>query len=199
MSGFAMIYGFYYLSDERFDFLSEISFTVMLVTGFICTNAIKLLPNPFPSIDSNLKILVIAALSGIIGAVLALLRNTVGKWITNKLIIRFVRRKSASPLFWYHLLDKPSKPMWIRLRNNEHKYMIEGLLVSLDEANENPYLELCNCRRLDLFGCVIDDKDANDIQKHYVVRADSFDEIQIIYDKKSDMLVNISINETQED
>lgn len=193
-SGFAFIAGFYSLIDKRFDFFSEIGFTVMLALGFVCTNLLQILPKPFVITDSNVRGVLIVIASGCLGLLTALIRNVFGKR-ASLFIIKYGRRRTSSKLFWYYLLDEKDKPVWLRLRNDEGNYILEGVLLSLDEADENPYLLLGYCRRLDLDGALAADDCASKSNVQYVVRADSFNEIQIIYDEKSSKCVDLKIIE----
>lgn len=97
-SGFAFIAGFYFLIDRRFDFFSEISFSVMLVLGFVCTNFLQALPFSFVIENAYIRNIAIFIISGIIGFLVALIRNTIGERAI-KFVIRTGRRKTSSAFF----------------------------------------------------------------------------------------------------
>lgn len=185
-SGFAFIAGFYFIVDKRFDFFSDISFSVMLVLGFVCTNGLQAIPVPFVISDIYLRNILIFLISGIIGLVVAFITNTAGVR-ANKLVLKLGRRKTSSSFFWYDRLDTKDKPTWLRLISYEHEYMLQGVLLSLDEAKENPYLLLGYCRKYDLDGTPIEDQYAENEKVQCVVSADAFQEIYLIYDKHSDI------------
>lgn len=193
-SGFAFIAGFYFLIDRRFDFFSEISFSVMLVLGFVCTNFLQALPSPFVIENAYIRNIAIFIISGIIGFFAAFIRNTIGQW-TSKFVIKIGRHKTSSSFFWYDLLDDKDKPIWLRLTNHEQGYILQGVLLALDEVQDNPYLLLGYCTKYDLNGDLIDNRYAENKQYQYVVRADTFQEIVLIYNKESNKPIELTISE----
>lgn len=194
-SGFAFIAGFYFLIDRRFDFFSEISFSVMLVLGFVCTNLLQVLPSPFVIENAYIKNIAIFILSGIIGLFVAFIRNTIGQWVS-KFVVKTRRRKTSSSFFWYDLLDDKDTPVWLRLINHKQGYVLQGVLFSLDEAHQdNPYLLLGYCTKYDLKGNIMDNQYAKDKRYRCVVRANTFQEIVLIYDKKSNKPIELTISE----
>lgn len=193
-SGFAFIAGFYFLIDRRFDFFSEISFSVMLVLGFVCTNLLQAFPAPFVIENAYFRNIAIFLISGFIGFLVALIRNTLGQQ-ASKFVIKTGRRKTSSSSFWYDLLDDKDKPIWLRLIDQEHGHILQGVLLSLDEAQDNPYLLLGYCTKFNLEGDILDNQHANDKRYQCVVRADAFQEIIFIYDEKSDKPIELSVSE----
>ncbi len=193
-SGFAFLCGFYLWIDRRFDFLSEISFSIMLVIGYLLDTIARSLPKNFGFTNESIRNLVFVFISFICGMVLAILRNKVGSKVS-KFIIRYGRRKSSSEFFWYDILDEKDKPVWIRLSNIENKYILEGVLLSLAETEDNPYLLLGYCKKYNLDGTAIDNENANENDKHIqkIVRPDSFDEITLFYAEDSSKAVELNI------
>jgi len=190
-SGFACIAGFYFIVDRRFDFFSEISFSVILVLGFACTNFLQALPTSFVITDIYIRNVLIFITSCVIGLLAAIIRNTIGKRV-NEFIIEHGRRKTSSSSFWYDRLDVKEKPIILRLVNYEQKCILQGVLLSIDEAKENPYLLLGYCRKFDLDGHTLDEQYASDEKVQCVVRADIFQEIYLIYDEESDCRVPLN-------
>lgn len=193
-SGFAFLCGFYLWIDRRFDFLSEISFSIMLVIGYLLDTIARSLPKNFGFTNESIRNLVFVFISFICGMVLAILRNKVGSKVS-KFIIRYGRRKSSSEFFWYDILDEKDKPVWIRLSNIENKYILEGVLLSLAETEDNPYLLLGYCKKYNLDGTAIDNENVNENDKHIqkIVRPDSFDEITLFYAEDSSKVVGLNI------
>lgn len=191
-SGFSLITGFYFIIDKRFDFFSDISFSVMLVLGFVCTNFFQALSIPYIISNTYVRNILIFIASGIIGLFVALIRNTIGTR-ANKFIIKIGRRKTSSSLFWYDRLDAKDKPVWLRLINYEQEYILQGVLLSLDEAKENPYLLLGFCKKFDLDGSPIDRQYETSENVQCIVRADTFQEIYMIYDPNSDLRIPLNL------
>lgn len=192
-SGFAFLCGFYLLVDRRLDFFSEISFWIMLVIGFVCTNIMRI-----PNIDTSdmnvgLKNIIVLCGSFVAGIVIAGVQKVGGDKI-NRLVIKMGRRKSSTAFFWYELLDKKDKPIWLRLKNIEKGYVLEGVLLAIDEAKENPYLLLGYCKKYDLEGKLLENEYAESERVQCVVRADSYDEIVVIYDEQSEKIVKLDIH-----
>ncbi len=190
--GFSFIFGFYLLIDRRFDFFSEVGFTIMLVIGFLNVNIIGALPSPFVLKSSSLRNVLLVIVVFVIGAVIAIIRNIVGENISN-FIIKCGRRKTSSGLFWYDILDKKDKPIWVRCVNMEKDYILQGVLLSLDEKNENPYLLLGYCSKYDLNGHLIDNQYQNDDRVQFIINPDDFDEIILIYDENSMKKIQLNI------
>ena len=69
------------------------------------------------------------------------------------------------------------------------------MLLALDEIQDNPYLLLGYCTKYDLNGDIVDNRYAEDKQYQYVVRADTFQEIILIYDKDSNKPIELVISE----
>ena len=190
--GFTFIIGYYFLIDRRFDFFAETSFTVMLAIGFFLVNFIQTIPNPFPITNLNFRNILLAIICLFIGAIVALIRNALGAKV-NHFALKMGRRKSSSESFWYDLLDEKDKPVWVRLKSNEKGYILQGILLSLAESNENPYLLLGYCTWYDLKSGSAIREFSNNKCTQCVVRADNFDEIMLIYDQNSEKPININI------
>ena len=107
------------------------------------------------------------------------------------------RRKSSSEFFWYDILDDKDKPIWIRLTNFERQYILDGILLSLAETKDNPYLLLGYCKKYNLDGTPITNENVNANDKHIqkIVRPDSFDEITIFYAENSSKAVELNIDD----
>lgn len=195
-SGFAFLFGFYLLIDRRFDFLSEISFSIMLIVGYLLDTIARSVPANFKFIDESVRNLVFVFLSFICGMGLAVLRNKVGDKVS-KFVIKYGRRKSSSEFFWYDILDDKDKPIWIRLTNFERQYILDGILLSLAETKDNPYLLLGYCKKYNLDGTPITNENVNANDKHIqkIVRPDSFDEITIFYAENSSKAVELNIDD----
>lgn len=166
----------------------------MLVIGYLLDTIARSLPKNFGFTNESIRNLVFVFISFICGMVLAILRNKVGSKVS-KFIIRYGRRKSSSEFFWYDILDEKDKPVWIRLSNIENKYILEGVLLSLAETEDNPYLLLGYCKKYNLDGTAIDNENANENDKHIqkIVRPDSFDEITLFYAEDSSKAVELNI------
>lgn len=193
-SGFVFLCGFYLWIDRRFDFLSEISFSIMLVVGYLLDTIARSVPINFGLTNESIRNLVFVLISFICGMGLAILRNKVGSKVS-KFVIRYGRRKSSSEFFWYDILDEKDKPTWIRLLNYEKEYILEGILLSLAETEDNPYLLLGYCKKYNLDGTAIDKENVNANDEHFqkIVRPDSFDEITLIYEDDSSKAIKINI------
>lgn len=193
-SGFVFLCGFYLWIDRRFDFLSEISFSIMLVVGYLLDTIARSVPINFGLTNESIRNLVFVLISFICGMGLAILRNKVGGKVS-KFVIRYGRRKSSSEFFWYDILDEKDKPTWIRLSNFEKEYILEGILLSLAETEDNPYLLLGYCKKYNLDGTEIDKENVNANDEHIqkIVRPDSFDEITLFYADDSSKAVKLSI------
>ncbi|MCM1142119.1 MAG: hypothetical protein NC453_26415 [Muribaculum sp.] len=193
--GFVFLCGFYLWIDRRFDFLSEISFSIMLVVGYLLDTIARSVPINFGFTNESARNLVFVFISFICGMGLAVLRNTVGGKVS-KFVIRYGRRKSSSEFFWYDILDEKDKPTWIRLTNLEKQYILDGVLLSLAETKDNPYLLLGYCQKYNLDGTPIDNENVNANDKHIqkIVRPDSFDEITLFYADNSSKAVEFNID-----
>lgn len=193
-SGFVFLCGFYLWIDRRFDFLSEISFSIMLVVGYLLDTIARSVPINFGLTNESIRNLVFVLISFICGMGLAILRNKVGGKVS-KFVIRYGRRKSSSEFFWYDILDEKDKPTWIRLSNFEKEYILEGILLSLAETEDNPYLLLGYCKKYNLDGTEINKENVNANDEHFqkIVRPDSFDEITLIYEDDSSKAIKINI------
>ena len=86
--------------------------------------------------------------------------------------------------------------MWIRLTNIDKNYILDGVLLSLSESKENPYLLLGYCKKYDLEGNFIlgetDDGGEQYVQK--IVRPDSFDEITVFYQEGSSKGIKLRVD-----
>ena len=191
--GFAFILGFYLLIDRRFDFFSEIGFTIMLIIGFFNVNIIELLPTPFDIKNTSVRNICVVIVGFFIGIFMALIQNTVGKKIES-FVVKCGRKKTTSELFWYDILDDKDKPMWLRLINNEKKYFLEGVLLSLDENKDNPYFLIGYCTKYDIDGKIIDSKYSQLENVQIIVNPNAFDEIVLIYNKESTKIVKLNFN-----
>ena len=193
--GFVFLCGFYLWIDRRFDFLSEISFSIMLVVGYLLDTISRSFPINFGFTNESARNLVFVLVSFICGMGLAVLRNKVGGKVS-KFVIRYGRRKSSSEFFWYDILDEKDKPTWIRLTNFEKNYILDGVLLSLAETEDNPYLLLGYCKKYSLDGTPIDNENVNANDKHIqkIVRPDSFDEITLFYADNSSKAVELNID-----
>ena len=198
-SGCLFIYSFYFLIDRRFDFFSEISFTIMLIIGFVNVNLLESLSkiqfiSPILSpLPSNVKKLLLLIASIIEGVIFALIRNKFGSEI-DKLIIKCGRHRTSSESFWYYILDEKDKPMWIRLISYKKGTILEGILMTISESEDNPYLLLSYCTKFDIDGHVLQDEYCNNASVQTIVRPDMFDEIIIIYAENSSKPINLTIN-----
>lgn len=192
-SGFLFICGFYFLIDRRFDFFSDVGLSILLVIGFAITNTSRAIPKPFHlpnEFTRNICILLISFLSGL---VVAFIRNKLAPHIS-KFTIKIGRRKTSSINFWYDIIeDDPEKAVWIRLTSFEKNYIIEGILISLSEDRENPYLLLNNYIEYNLDGDIIDDTNFKKDNVQIIVRPDNFDKVMLTYDENSSKCVHINI------
>lgn len=193
-SGFAFICGYYFLIDKRFDFFSEISFWIMLILGFLWTNLIKALPNLFHVTGDNVKNVIVVLGSLFIGLAVALIRNYIEKR-QNDLLNKMGRKKTFSSSFWYELLDDPDKPITVRLRNEEKKYILQGVLLRVSEDDKDPYLLLGYCVRYSLEGKVIDKSLERDKRTQIVVKPSKFDEILFIYSEGSSKIIDLEFKD----
>lgn len=193
--GFVFLCGFYLWIDRRFDFLSEISFSIMLVVGYLLDTIARFVPINFGFANESARNLAFVFISFFCGMGLAALRNKVGGKVS-KFVIRYGRRKSSSEFFWYDILDEKDKPTWVRLTNIEKQYILDGVLLSLAETKDNPYLLLGYCQKYNLDGTPIDNENVNANDKHIqkIVRPDSFDEITLFYADNSSKAVELKIN-----
>lgn len=196
-SGFVFLCGFYLWIDRRFDFLSEISFTIMLVVGYLLDTIARVIPIPknIQFINETVRNLVFVVVSFICGMVVAILRNKIGDKISG-IVIKCGRRKSSSEFFWYDILDEKDKPTWIRLVSYTNQYILDGVLLSLAETDDNPYLLLGYCVKYNLDGTPIDTENVNANDKYIqkVVRPDSFDELTLFYADGSSKAVELNID-----
>lgn len=196
--GFAFLIGFYLINDQRFNFFSDISFTVMLVLGFSCAMLIEYIlaligvnVNYCNLYEKSIVFFIVSFLSGF---GLAILKNVMGERIVS-IAMWLGRRKSMELNFWHSLLDSKEKPVWLRLYSKSNDYVLEGVLISIDEKDENPYLVLSYCRKYDLHGHRINDVFYRNDTTQCVVRADSFDEILLIYAENSDKCIELNVVE----
>lgn len=181
-SGYIFLCGYYLCTDRRFDFLSDISFSVMLVIGYLVDTVALSIPYNFGFTDKSIRNLILVCISFLCGAIIAIIRNKSDEKIS-KFLIKHGRRKSSSKLFWYNILDDKDKPMWIRLTSIERKYILDGVLISLSETEENPYLLLGYCKKYNLEGNPLEKENVDSKDKYVqkIVRPDWFDEITIFY------------------
>ena len=192
--GYIFLCGFYLLLDDRFDFLSETSFYIMLVLGFLINTIVLAIPYDFGLRNIYVRDCVLVVFSFVCGVVSAFIRNYCAPKLEKYLTKNF-RRKTISESFWYNILDDPRKPVWLRLTNLEKKYNLDGVLLELSEDKENPYVLLGYSQKYDLEGNPMVDDNVNSMDGHIkkVVRVDSFDEITIFYDEKSEKTVELKI------
>ena len=181
-SGFTFLCGYYLWSDRRFDFFSDISFSVMLVIGYLVDTIVLAIPYDFGFADKSIRNLSLVCLSFVCGMIIAIVRNGSGSKLS-KFVIKHGRRKSSSEFFWYDILDDKDRPLWIRLANFDKKYILDGVLLSLSETQENPYLLLGYCMKYDLDGKPFEKENVNSEDRYIqkIVRPDSFDEITVFY------------------
>ncbi len=193
-SGYTFLCGFYLLIDRRFDFMSDISFSVMLIIGFLINTIACSVPYNFGFTNINLRNLILVVLSFLCGIAVAFVRNGIGDRVNN-FVIRHGRRKSLSESFWYDILDSKERPIWIRLTNIEKNYNLDGVLLSLSETKENPYLLLGYCKKYDLKGnsIVEENQNSEDMYVQKIVRPDAFDEITIFYSDDSPKGIDLNI------
>lgn len=193
-SGFTFLSGIYLLIDKRFDFMSDISFTIMLVLGFLINTIVSAIPIDFGFRNTYFRNLALVFFSFLCGVAVAILTNNMGDRVNN-FVIRYGRRKSSSDSFWYDILDSKDKPIWIRLTNIEKEYILDGVLLSLAETKENPYLLLGYCKKYDLDGNAIEKENVNAEDRYVqkIVRPDSFDEITVFYSEGSPKGVKINL------
>lgn len=198
-NGFMFLCGFYLLIDKRFDFLSDVSFSIMLIMGYLIDIVIRAIPYDFGIKNTFFRNILVICLSFILGILLAIIKNKYGGKISSY-IIKKGRKKSSSSLFWYDLLDENDKPMWIRLTNIDKQYYLQGILISLSETQDNPYLALGYCKKFDLNGeeIEIENVDSNNARIRKIVRPDSFDEVTILYDMNSDKIIRINMEPNHE-
>lgn len=194
-SGFTFVCGYYLWIDRRFDFLSDISFSVMLVVGYLIDTVIRAIPYDFGFTEESIRNLILVCVSLICGMIVAIMRNKLGGRVS-RFVIRHGRRKSSSELFWYDILDDKDKPIWIRLTNLEKNYILDGVLLSLSETQENPYLLLGYCKKYNLEGLPLEKENVDSEDKYVqkIVRPDSFDEITIFYADGSSKGIELDVN-----
>lgn len=190
-SGFLFLLGFYLLCDKRFDFLSDISFTIMLVIGFIITTGIKEAPFSTQKLSADAKTLIIIVISFCIGGVISFLKNYFGSRVAEILIGIGLRKRTSTNAFWYEVLDKNDTEMGIRLVSYEKQIILQGILLSLDETTDNPYLLIGRCSKYDIKGRLIDNSEENLGNVQCVVKADDFDLIYLLYDEDSIKTIQI--------
>lgn len=194
--GYTFLCGLYILIDKRFDFFSDISFSIMLVLGFLINTIIYAIPINFKVKNEYIEDSLLIGVSFIIGILVAVFRNTIGFKVENFIIDKCQRRKTYSESFWYDILDEKDKPVWLRLTNLEKEYVLDGVLVKISEEKENPYILLGYCKKYHLDGKPILQENINSedgyIQK--IIRVDSFDEITVFYGENSRKKVTLEIN-----
>lgn len=191
-SGFLFVCGFYFFIDRRFDFFSDVSLSIMLVIGFAITNILRAIPKNFHFPNEFVRNISILSLSLVFGIVVAATRNKLAPYISN-FTIKIGRKKTASINFWYDITDSPQKPVWIRLTSFEKNYILEGILFSLSEEKENPYLRLSNYIEYNLDGDILDDTNFEKDNVQIIVRPDNFDKIMLTYDENSSQCVHVNI------
>ena len=191
-SGFLFVCGFYFLIDRRFDFFSDISLSIMLVLGFAITNTLRAIPKSFHFPNDFIRNICILGISLVFGLVIAFVRNKVGPHMT-RFTIKLGRSKTLSNNFWYDIPDQKDKPVWIRLTNFEKNYILDGVLLSMSEEKENPYLLLGNYIKYDLNGEELDAENFDKDNIQIIVRPDDFDEVVVIYDDNSSKCVHLEI------
>lgn len=195
-SGFTFLCGYYLWIDRRFDFLSDISFSIMLVIGYLVDTVADTIPYNFGFTNESVRNLLLVCISFVLGMIIAYVRNKIGSRL-RKFVIKHGRRKSSSEFFWYDILDEKNKPLWIRLTNLEKEYILDGVLLSLSESKENPYLLLGYCKKYNLQGEPLkrDNVDSENKYVQKIVRPDSFDEITVIYEEGSSKGVKLYMEE----
>ena len=192
--GYIFLCGFYLLLDDRFDFLSEISFSIMLVLGFLMNTIVLAIPYDFGLRNIYVRDCVLVVFSFVCGVVSAFIRNYCAPKLEKYLTKNF-RRKTISESCLFKIIYFTRKPVWLRLTNLEKKYNLDGVLLELSEDKENPYVLLGYSQKYDLEGNPMVDDNVNSMDGHIkkVVRVDSFDEITIFYDEKSEKTVELKI------
>lgn len=193
-SGFLFICGFYLLVDRRFDFFSEIGLVIILIIGLGITNPLRTILTNFDFLSDFTRHLIILAASLILGILIAIFRNFLGPHM-RRFTFKLGRSKTSSDNFWYDIPDLKSKPVWVLLRNNKDKYILEGVLLSISEDKTNPYLLLGYYKRRDFNYNEIDYDFSKKKNYQLVVRPDSFDEILLIYDEDSSKCVDLDIRD----
>ena len=191
-SGFAFINGYYFLLEKRFNFFSEISVWIILIWGFWWTNLIKAVPNIFHITDETVKNVIVVVVSLCIGVVIAGLRNFLERK-GSKWLVSIGRKRTFTKDFWYSLIDEPDKPITVRLKSYERKYIMEGVLCGLSEDDENPYLLLGYCMKYDLEGKILDKSYAENKYAQMIVKPDGFDEVMLIYAEGSSKVPDITL------
>ena len=73
--GYIFLCGFYLLLDDRFDFLSEISFSIMLVLGFLINTIVLAIPYDLGLRNIYVRDCVLVVFSFVCGVVSAFIRN----------------------------------------------------------------------------------------------------------------------------
>lgn len=184
--GYAHLWGFSLLVDRRYNYLNDAGFFIMFISGWLIDSIARVIPYDFGLTNNYCRNICIVLFGLVLGVILAIIRNFTGKYI-NDCFFLIGRRRTSSVSFWYNLLDDTDKVVFLRLKNYEKKYILEGILLSLSETEDNPYLHLGHCNTYDLSWNLICDESSTDptgcMQK--VVRADSFDEITFIYSEGS--------------
>lgn len=192
-SGFAFISCFYFFTEKRYDFFSEISFWIMLVWGFLLSNIIKSLPNIFNIDNEKIKNIIVISLSACIGIVIGVLRNYIEE-MGNQSLIGLGRRKTFVKSFWYSILDY-GKPVTVRLKKEKQNTILEGVLIRISEDDENPYLLLGYCMKYDLMGRCLDKRYKKDKSAQMIVRPNEFDEIILIYSEGSSKIIELKLED----
>lgn len=192
--GYLFLQGFYWASDQRFNFFSETGFTVILCVGYISVNILSLIPflNTGESDNSyrNIAIVIICLISGLCASHL---RNYINKKI-NQSESFFGRNRSFSGSFWYdHLVDDPDKPVWLFLVSYERKYILEGVLLFLDEDKENPYVKLGYFKKHSLEWETLEDCFQNNEKMNIIVNLAEFDEIMVKYVDGSSKIIPLNV------
>ena len=198
--GFTFLCGFYLLIDRRFDFFSDISFSIMLVLGFLINMIVEAIPYDFGLRNDAVRSVLLVVVSFGCGICIAILRNRLGSKAVG-FVIKYGRRKSSSENFWYDILDEKDKPVWIRLTNIDKKYILDGLLLSLSESKENPYLLLGDCQKYDVGGNPVSKENVNSKDRYVqeVGRPDSYDEITVFYADGSAKGIELEIIDREEE
>lgn len=192
--GYLFLQGFYWTSDRRFTLFSEAGFTVILCVGYISVNIIGLIPflNAGEN-DNGYRNIVIVIICFIVGLCLSFLRNYINKRISRSESF-FGRNRSFSESFWYdHLVDDPENPIWLFLVSYEGEYILEGVLLSLDEDKENPYVRLGYCKKHSLEWETTEDRFKDNEKINIIVNLAQFDEILVKYADGSSKIIPLKV------
>ena len=193
--GFLFLQGYYLIVDQRFAFASETGLMITLIVGFLELNLFdgfnlsNIIKNPY------ILNAIIVFSSFLIGMIVAVLKNIIIKFAEN-VAFSLGRKKTSSSNFWFDVLDPKNKPMWIRLMKNDERTILEGVLLSLDEKEDNPYMVLGYFKKYDFNGNELINEYSSLKYAAIVVRPDDYDEIIIMYDHESEKNVSLTVTDS---